>query len=157
MPNELVKLIVTENGTEKVLTVHKAWMALVQLWLLGQELLIPLLQHQVIQFLSKWYCSVPCMPTVVKFVYDQTGSDNSLRDALVTLAAHYVPEDGIRDDWEVFPHEMLADLVRKMLDGKRLQVRRLRENVGVFPTTLPECRSSKLMLDFRTGRVSKRV
>ncbi len=84
---------------------------LAYLWVLGDKLLIPRLQNQILRKMGDLFKEsrkLPLQP--LKYIYENTTKDCGLRKFMVHRCACYLPPKVYHESADKFPIEMLLDL-----------------------------------------------
>ena len=93
--------------------------ALIQLWILGERLLIPRLQNSAMDEPMRVHYHTNIIPTChFRYVYENTAVDSALRRVFVdTFVGHFSTPDLYDEYPKQFSQEMLLDIVKKLTEG----------------------------------------
>jgi hypothetical protein len=91
--------------------------ALVELWVLGDKLCMPLLQNSVLTTLDKIIKRAGTIPTYcLNFIYENTSSDSLLRQYFVSVVGLELDPSFLKDSPLNFPHQMLLELAAFLME-----------------------------------------
>lgn len=117
-------------------------LALIQLWILAEKLLIPQLQNLVLRAMNKTQGVAGVSSRNIRYVYDHTDKGSLLRKYIVHRCACFVDPERYEEESQSFPQEMLLELAAAFaskLGGRSVaQAFGMEANWGEYEAPMPK-------------------